>query len=262
MLIDSHCHLDVKGLDEEFDDVLARASAAGVGGMITICTRVEQFPRVLALAERRDSIWCSVGLHPHDAASEPDLASAELVRLSAHPKVVGIGECGLDYHYDMSPRDIQRAQFLKHIQAARETGLPLIVHSRAADEEMAEVLRSETAKGAFPGVMHCFSSGPELAEAALDIGFYLSFSGILTFKTAAELRDIARAAPHDRLLVETDSPFLAPVPMRGKRCEPAYVAHTANCLAGLLGLGADETAKLTTENFHRLFAKAVLPAAA
>ena len=256
MLIDSHCHLDVKGLDDEFDEVLARAEAAGVGGMVTICTRVDEFPRVLALAERRDNIWCSVGLHPHDAAREPELETSDLVRRSAHPKVVGIGECGLDFHYDKSPRDVQTVQFLKHIEAARETGLPLIVHSRAADAEMAEILRAEMKKGAFPGVMHCFSSGPALAEAALDVGFYLSFSGILTFKTADQLRAIAKATPRERILVETDSPFLAPVPMRGKRCEPAFVAHTANALAALLGLDAGDVARLTTENFHRLFAKA------
>ncbi len=256
MLIDSHCHLDIKGLDEELDEVMARAEAAGVGAMVTICTRVEDFPRVLEIAKRRDNIWCSVGLHPHDAAREPELETEHLIRLSAHPKVVGIGESGLDFHYERSPPEVQVAQFRKHIRAARETGLPLIVHSRAADEEMAAILREEREEGPFSGVMHCFSSGPSLAEAALGVGLYLSFSGILTFKNAEELRDIAKSVPRERILVETDSPFLAPVPMRGKRCEPAFLAHTADALGRLLAIGADEVARLTTANFHSLFTKA------
>ena len=255
-LVDSHCHLDFPSLAEDLDGVMDRAAAAGIGTMVTICTRVDRFAGILEIAERFAHVYCSVGLHPHDAAQEPDLTTDRLVELSRHDKVVGIGETGLDVHYDQSPRQTQAELFRRHIAASRETGLPLIVHSRAADEEMIDILRDEFAKGAFPGVMHCFSSGLELARAALEIGFYISFSGILTFKNADEVRDVAAEVPLDRLLVETDAPYLAPVPHRGKDNEPAFVAHTAAKLAEMRGLGSREVAELTSANFRRLFSKA------
>jgi TatD DNase family protein len=256
LLVDSHCHLDFPSLAGDLDGVMARAAAAGIGGMVTICTRVDRFAGILEIAERFGNVYCSVGLHPHDAAAEPDLTTERLIELSRHEKVVGIGETGLDFHYDQSPRDIQATLFRRHIAAARDTGLPLIVHSRAADEEMIAILREEAAKGAFPGVLHCFSSGLALARAALEIGFYVSFSGILTFKKAEEVREAAMEVPLDRLLVETDAPYLAPMPHRGKDNEPAFVAHTAAKLAEMRGVGGAEVAALTTANFRRLFKKA------
>ena len=256
LLVDSHCHLDFPSLSGDLEGVMARAAAAGIGGMVTICTRVDRFAGILEIAERFGNVYCSVGLHPHDAAAEPDLTTERLIELSRHEKVVAIGETGLDFHYDQSPRDIQATLFRRHIAAARDTGLPLIVHSRAADEEMIAILRDEAAKGAFPGVMHCFSSGLALARAALEIGFYVSFSGILTFKKADEVREAAMEVPLDRLLVETDAPYLAPMPHRGKDNEPAYVVHTAAKLAEMRGLGSAEVAALTTANFRRLFKKA------
>ena len=256
LLVDSHCHLDFPSLSEDLDGVMARAAAAGVGTMVTICTRVERFADILAIAEAFDNVYCSVGLHPHSAAEEPDLSTDRLIELAGHDKVVGIGESGLDFHYDKSPRDIQAELFRRHIAAARETGLPLIVHSRAADDEMIAILQDETAKGPFPGVLHCFSSGQELARAALALDFYISFSGILTFKNADEVRAVAAETPLDRLLVETDAPYLAPVPHRGKDNEPAFVANTAAKLAEMRGMTANEMADLTTANFFRLFAKA------
>jgi len=262
MLVDSHCHLDFPDFAEELDAVVARAGEAGVGCMVTICTRVRQFDRILAVAERFDNVWCSVGLHPHDAAEEPELDADRLVELAAHPKVVGIGETGLDFHYDHSPRDVQAAKFRVHIDAARRTGLPLIVHSRSADETTAEILRAEMAQGTFTGVMHCFSSGRALADAAVALGLYISLSGILTFKKADELRDIALAMPMDRLLVETDAPYLAPVPNRGRRNEPAFVSLTAQRLADLRQLSPAEVAEITTANFFRLFRRAAVPVAA
>jgi len=256
LLVDSHCHLDFPSLAEDLDGVMARAAAAGIGAMVTICTRVDRFAGILEIAERFDNVYCSVGLHPHDAAAEPELTAERLIELSRHEKVVGIGETGLDFHYDQSPRDVQATQFRRHIAAARDTGLPLIVHSRAADEEMIAILREEAEKGIFPGVMHCFSSGTALARAAVEIGFYISFSGILTFKKADEVRDVALEVPLDRLLVETDAPYLSPVPHRGKDNEPAFVAHTAAKLAEMRGLSRAEVAALTSENFRRLFKKA------
>jgi len=256
MLVDSHCHLDFKDFGDELDDVVGRAGDSGVGAMVTICTHLSRFAAVRAVAERYDNIWCSVGVHPHEAGAEGQSAADALVELAGHPKVVGIGETGLDYYYDNSPRDAQRQSFRAHIEAARQTGLPLIVHSRDADDEMADILREEYAAGPFTGVMHCFSSGRALAEAALEIGFYISFSGILTFKSADEVRAIARDVPAERLLVETDAPFLAPVPNRGKRNEPAFVVHTAAQLADIKGLGSAELARLTTDNFYRLFGRA------
>ena len=256
LLVDSHCHLDFPSLNGDLDGVMARARAAGIGTMVTICTRVERFGEILAIAEGFDNVFCSVGLHPHDAAEEPDLSTARLVELSGHEKVVGIGETGLDFHYDRSPRALQAELFRRHIAAARQTGLPLIVHSRAADDEMIAILRDEAAKGPFPGVLHCFSSGPELARAALALDFYISFSGIITFKKADDVRAVALETPLDRLLVETDAPYLAPVPHRGKDNEPAFVADTAAKLADLRGVSATEMAALTSANFFRLFSKA------
>lgn len=255
-LVDSHCHLDYPGLAEDVDGVLGRAAAAGVGWMLTICTRISEFPRVLTIAEAHDNVWCTVGIHPHEAGREPETDTATLVALARHPKVVGFGETGLDYYYEHSPRDRQQASFRAHIAASRETGLPLVVHARDADDDVAAILEEEHAKGAFPGLLHCFSSSRQLAERAMAIGFSISLSGIVTFKSAEDLRATAADVPLDRLLVETDSPYLAPIPMRGKTNEPAFVVHTAARVAALKGVGADELARLTTANFFRLFAKA------
>jgi TatD DNase family protein len=260
MLVDSHCHLDFDSFDADRDDVLRRAFDAGVGTMVTICTRLSRFEDIRAIAERDDRLWCSVGIHPHQVAEEEAVTLAGLIERAAHPKVIGIGETGLDYFYDHSPRADQAASFRIHIAAARETGLPLIVHTRDADAEMAAILREEAGKGAFPCVLHCFSSGRALAEAALSLGFYISLSGIVTFRNADELRAIARDVPLDRLLVETDSPFLAPVPERGKRNEPAFVVHTAAKVAEIRGIEPDILARASTDNFFRLFAKARPPA--
>lgn len=256
MLIDSHCHLDFDVFDDDRAAAIARARAAGVGGMVTICTHLSRFDDIRAIAQENDGIWCSAGVHPHQVAEEGVAPTERLVALAALPEVVGIGETGLDYYYDYSPRNDQRANFRNHIAAARATGLPVIVHARDADDDAAEILREEAGKGAFPGVMHCFSSGRALAEAALALGLYISFSGIVTFRNADELRDIARDVPTDRILVETDSPFLAPIPNRGKRNEPAFVAHTAATIAELRDMGGAAFAETTTENFFRLFAKA------
>ena len=255
MLVDSHCHLDFPDFGDDLDAVLARAAQAGVGTMQTICTRVTQFDAVRALAEAHAPVWCSVGIHPHHVAEEPAVTATHLVRMAEHPKVIGIGETGLDFHYDNSPRPQQEASFRRHIAASRETGLPLIVHTRSADADTCRILREEAGKGAFPGVIHCFSAGPAVAETALDIGLSISFSGILTFKNAEAVRAVARAVPVDRLLVETDAPYLAPVPHRGARNEPAHVRHTAARLAELKGLAAPELADATTANFFRLFSK-------
>lgn len=260
MLVDSHCHLDFPDFAEERAAVVARALAAGVGHMVTISTRVRKFAQVLAIAEEFDNIFCSVGTHPQNAAEELDVTADELARLSEHPKVVAIGEAGLDYHYDKSPRDAQMQGFRNHIAAARTTGLPLVIHARSADEDIAATLEEETAKGAFPFVLHCFSSGAELARRGVALGGYVSFSGILTFKNSEELRAIAKEVPRDRLLVETDAPYLAPVPLRGKRNEPSYVVNTANVLAETIGVSHDEIRTITTENFFRLFSKAAVAA--
>lgn len=254
-LVDSHCHLDYPDFAEELDAVVARAHAAGVAKMVTISTRVRQFDRVAAIAERFDSVWCSVGTHCHNAHEELDLTADHLARLAEHPRCVAIGEAGLDYHYDLSPREAQAEGFRRHIAAARMTGLPLVIHARDADADVAAILEDETGKGAFPMVLHCFSSGRELARRGLACGACLSFSGILTFKTAEEIRAIAAEAPADRILVETDAPYLAPVPYRGKRNEPAYTAKTAAVLAEVRGTTPDDIARTTTDNFHRLFAK-------
>ena len=256
MLVDSHCHLDFPDFDAERDQVIARARAAGVGTMLTIGTKITEFERVRAIAEAHPDIWCSVGIHPHEAASQPDTGAAALAALADHPRVVGIGEAGLDYFYDHSPRERQAVVFRAHAAAARHTGMPLIVHSRDADEDMAAILAEESGGGALRGVLHCFSSGRALAEAAVGLGFYISFSGILTFKNAPELREIARDLPLDRILVETDAPYLAPVPHRGKRNEPSFVGHTAAVLAEVRGLSVAATEAATTENFFRLFDRA------
>jgi TatD DNase family protein len=257
MLVDSHCHLDFEDFAEDMEAVLARAADAGVGAIQTICTRLSQFDQVLALAEAHANIWCSVGIHPHHVAEEEEFEATDLLRIAqAHAKVVGIGETGLDFHYDMSPRQEQAAAFRKHIEAARESALPVIVHTRSADRETCQILREEAEKGAFPGVIHCFSVGREVAEAALDLGLYISFSGIVTFKNAEALRDIARDIPLDRLLVETDAPYLAPVPHRGRRNEPAFVRDTAQFIADLKGLEFAEIADQSAVNFFKLFSRA------
>ncbi|MCR6501876.1 TatD family hydrolase [Shinella sp. CPCC 101442] len=255
MLIDTHCHLDFPDFAVERDDIVARAHAAGVRQMITISTRVKKFPEILAIAESYPSVFCSVGTHPHNADEELDITVAELVALSKHPLVVAIGEAGLDYFYDNAPREAQAIGLTNHIAAARETGLPLVIHSRSADEDMAAILSDETEKGAFPFLLHCFSSGPELARIGVELGGYVSFSGILTFPKSEELREIARTVPLERMLVETDAPYLAPKPFRGKRNEPAYVAHTAAVLAETVGVSVEEIARITTENAFRIFSK-------
>ena len=256
MLVDSHCHLDYPEFAEEFSGVLDRAAQAGIGMMLTISTSLATFPRVLAVAEQHDNIYCSVGVHPHEAEKEPDVTSSQLVALAGHDQVVAIGETGLDYFYEHSPREVQQALFRAHISAARETGLPLIVHARDADENIAEILLEEYRKGPFPGLIHCFSSSGKLAETALEIGFYISFSGILTFKNAEAVREVAEIVPLDRLLVETDAPYLAPMPHRGKQNEPAFTANTAQRLAQVKGLADEEIAAITSDNFFALFTKA------
>lgn len=255
-LIDSHCHLDFPDFGEELDDVVARAGRAGVSHMVTISTHLSRFPQVLAVAERFPNVFCTVGIHPHEAGTEAEVTAEELVRLAEHPKVVGIGETGLDFYYEHSPRDVQERQFRTHIAAARTTGLPLIVHTRDADTDTIRIMEDEAAKGAFPGVIHCFSSGRALAERMLALGLYISFSGIVTFKKADDLREVAAMVPEDRILVETDSPYLAPVPKRGKRNEPAFTAFTAAKIAEVRGISAADIATATTRNFKRLFAKA------
>jgi TatD DNase family protein len=261
MLVDSHCHLDYLAAEEDLDAVVARAREAGVGTMLTISTRLSRFAEVAAIAERYPDVWCSVGVHPHEAGEEGQAGPERLLELARHPRVVGIGESGLDYFYDNAPREAQRRSFRAHARAARESGLPLIVHARDADDDVAAILRAAHEEGAYRCVMHCFSSGRRLAEAALELGFAISFSGIVTFKKAGELRAIARDVPPDRLLVETDAPYLAPVPKRGRRNEPAYVAHTAAMLAEVKGVSPEELARVTTDNFFGLFAKAERPAA-
>jgi TatD DNase family protein len=256
MLIDSHCHLDFPAFADDLDGVMARAAERGVGRMLTISTRVREHARVLALAERFDNVWCSVGTHPHNAHEELDITADDLAQRSAHPRVVAIGEAGLDYHYDFSPREAQEQGLRTHIAAARTTGLPLIIHCREADADMARILNEETGRGAFTAVLHCFTGTRELALEAARLGFYVSFSGILTFKKSGELRAIAAALPEDRILVETDAPYLAPDPYRGKRNEPAYVAETAKALAAARGIAPDQAAAQTTANFFRLFRKA------
>ncbi len=256
MLIDSHCHLDFPELAKDEAGVLARARTAGVAGMLTIGTRLDQFERVRAIAERHANVWCSVGVHPHEAKEEGQRTPDRLIEAAQHPRVIGIGETGLDFYYEHSPRAGQAESFRAHIAASRACGLPLIVHTRDADQETGDILEQEYRQGAFSGLIHCFSAGPEMARRALALGLYVSISGIVTFKAADGLREIVRDIPLDRLLVETDAPYLAPVPKRGKTNEPSFVAHTAAKVAELKGLGLDELAAATTDNFFRLFAKA------
>jgi TatD DNase family protein len=256
MLVDSHCHLDFPDFAGDLDGIVARAGEAGVGTLVTISTRIRRFDAVRAIADRYKNVFCSVGTHPHYAHEELDVSAEEIARLTDHPKVVAIGEAGLDYHYDNSPRDAQAAGLRTHIAAARMTGLPLVIHAREADAELAEILEEEAGKGVFPAVRHCFSSGRRLAETGIALGHYVSFSGIVTFKNANDLRAIARDLPADRILVETDAPYLAPPPHRGKRNEPAFVRHIAKVLAETRGVSVEEIARITTENFFRLFSKA------
>jgi TatD DNase family protein len=261
MLVDSHCHLDFPDFASELDAVVGRARDAGIGRIVTISTRVKRHDQVRAVADKFDDVYCSIGTHPHNAHEELDIGTDELLRRAEHPKVVAIGEAGLDYHYDNSPRDAQEQGFRAHIAAARASKLPLVIHSREADEDMARILEKESGKGAFPAVLHCFTGGRDLAMRAIALGHYVSFTGILTFKATQALRDIAAALPADRILVETDAPYLAPGKFRGQRCEPAFVVETAKVLAAARGVGLDEVARQTTDNFFRLFAKVPRPAA-
>lgn len=256
MLVDSHCHLDFDALQEDFDGVLTRAKEAGVDRMVTICTRVKKFDEIKRIAEQNDNVFCSVGTHPHNADEELDISVERLVELAAHPKCIAIGEAGLDNHYDNAPRDAQEIGFRRHIEAARITQLPLVIHTRSADEDTIKILQEETGKGAFPFVLHCFSAGIELAKVGVELGGYVSFSGIATFKSAQSIRDAAHATPIERILVETDAPYLAPVPHRGKSNEPSFVRHTAEYLAADLGLSYEDFAVQTSANFDRLFSKA------
>lgn len=255
-LIDSHCHLNYEGLVGREAEVLANARARGVGGFLNISTRQSEWPAVVGAAERHGDVWASIGVHPHEADQHPDLGSATLVAAAEHPRVIAIGECGLDYYYDKSDRTAQRARFEAHIDAARQTGLPLVVHTRDAEEDTADILTREVTKGGVKGVLHCFTGSANLAATALDLGFYISLSGIVTFKNAKDLQETAKSIPQDRLLVETDSPFLAPVPHRGKPCEPAFVADTAAFLAELRGEDPAALADATSRNFFSLFTKA------
>ncbi|WP_087001450.1 TatD family hydrolase [Rhizobium sullae] len=256
MLIDTHCHLDFADFEEERDEIVSRAHQAGVKQMVTISTRVRKLEKLLAITEKYPSVFCSVGTHPNNADEELEIQTEDLVRLAnAHEKIVAIGEAGLDYFYDTQKPEDQKTGFLRHIAAARETQLPLVIHSRSADEDMAAILTEETGKGAFPFILHCFSAGPGLARTGVELGGYISFSGILTFPKSEELRAIAKTVPHDRLLVETDAPYLAPKRWRGKRNEPSYVVNTAEILAETLGVSHAEMARITTENAFRLFSK-------
>jgi TatD DNase family protein len=261
MLVDSHCHLDFPGIAKEQDAIVARARAAGIGRILTISTRVKRQAEIIEIVERYDDVYGTVGTHPHHVDEELNIDAETLIAATKHPKMVAIGEAGLDYHYDTGPRENQAKSFRQHIASARETGLPLVIHSRDCDADMAAILREEAGKGAFTAVLHCFTGGRDLAFTAVELGHYIGFTGILTFKNSAELRAIAKALPADRILVETDSPYLAPVPYRGKRCEPAYVVETAKVLADVRGVSFDEIARQTTENFFRLFDKIPQPVA-
>ena len=260
MLVDSHCHLDFADFAEERDAIVQRALDHNITRLVTICTRVRRFDAIIAIAEQYDSVYASVGTHPNNAHEELDITADDLIRLSGHPKVVAIGEAGLDYHYDYAPQQAQAQGFRTHIAASRATQLPLVIHARSADEDMISILKEETGKGAFPFILHCFSSGPELARVGVELGGYVSFSGILTFKNSPEIREIAKNVPRNRLLVETDAPYLAPMPHRGKLNEPSFVRHTAAVLAETIGVSEDEISKITTDNVFRLFTKMPRPA--
>lgn len=255
MLVDSHCHLDFPDFAEERDSIIARAGVAGVALMVSICTRIRKIEQIRAISERYANVFHSVGTHPHNAGDERGIPASEIIELASHPKCVAIGEAGLDYFYDKAPRDAQAEGLRIHIAAARKTGLPLVIHARDADADMEMILQDETGKGAFPFLLHCFSSGQRLADVGVELGGYVSFSGILTFKRSEDIRAIAKTVPHDRLLVETDAPYLAPQSHRGKRNEPAYVSETAAVLADTIGVSKDEIARITTGNFFRLFGK-------
>ena len=259
MLVDSHCHLDFPDFGGDLDGIVGRARDAGIGRIVTISTRIKRQAGLLAIAERFPDVFCSVGTHPHHAHEELDIDAAGIVAQTRNEKVVAIGEAGLDYFYDNSPRDAQERGFRNHIAAARETGLPLVIHTRDADDDTGNILEQEMGKGAFPAVLHCYTGGPELARRAIELGLYISFTGILTFKKSEELRAIAASLPADRILLETDAPFLAPGKFRGKRNEPAYVVETAKTLAGTRKVSLDEIAQQTTENFFRLFSKVPRP---
>jgi TatD DNase family protein len=256
MLVDSHCHLDFPDLSGRLPEILAAARDAGVGRLVTISTHVARVETYRALAEAHPEVYFTIGTHPHNAGQEPDTAVESLVALAEHPRCVAIGESGLDYFYDKSPRDVQRRVFRTHIAAARQAGLPLVIHARDADSDMIDILTDEMKNGSYSAVLHCFSSGERLARVGVELGFYVSFSGILTFKKSTDIRAIAASVPMDRLLVETDAPYLAPEPHRGRTNEPAYVAHTAQVLASVKETSGDEIARATTENFYRLFGKA------
>ena len=256
MLVDSHCHLDFPDFKEELDDVVRRAELAGVGHMVTICTHIKKFDEVKAIAERYDNVFCSVGTHPHNADEELDYSAEDIAKLAEHPKCVAIGEVGLDYFYDNAPREAQAEGFRRHIKAARMTGLPLSIHTRDAEDDTIAILKEGMEEGAFPALLHCYSSNRELAMRSLEMGLYVSLSGILTFKRSQEIRDTIKDVPLDRLLVETDAPYLAPMPYRGKRNEPSYVVNTAQVLADVKGVSLEEITKITTDNFFHLFSKA------
>ncbi|MFM5923127.1 MAG: TatD family hydrolase [Novosphingobium sp.] len=256
MLIDSHCHLEYKGLVEDQQGVLARARTAGIGGFLSISTRQREWNQVIATAERETDVWASVGIHPHEADGHADMGEAVLLEAAAHPRVIAIGETGLDFYYDHSDRETQRALFRRHIAVARETGLPLIVHTRDAEADTAAILAEEMEKGAYPALIHCFTASADFARQVLDLGLTISLSGIVTFKNAKDLQAIAADLPEDRILVETDAPFLAPIPHRGQVCEPAFTADTARFVAGLRGTAPEVLAEATTRNFFKLFGKA------
>jgi len=260
--VDSHCHLDFPDFDDDRDAMLDRARARGVERFLTISTRVGTFERLAPIVAAHDDVYASIGTHPHNAAEEPEITATDLARMAEADKLVAIGEAGLDYFHDKSPREAQAAGLRTHIAAARDTGLPLVIHARDADDDMAAILEEEMDKGAYTAVLHCFSSGAGLAARGLTLGLYLSFSGIVTFRSAPKLREIAKSAPLDRLLVETDAPYLAPQPHRGKRNEPAYVVDTARLLAEAVGVPFDRLAGATTRNFYRLFSKVKAPAIA
>jgi TatD DNase family protein len=258
MLIDSHCHLEYEGLAEDQLGVLERARAAGIGGFLNISTRRSEWDRVVGTAERESDVWASIGIHPHEADQHADLGEAALLEASVHPKVIGLGETGLDYYYDRSDRQVQQALFRTHIAVSRQTGLPLIIHTRDAEDDTVAILEDELGRGAFPALIHCFTATGAFGRRVLELGLTISLSGIVTFKNARELQDFAPEIPADRLLVETDSPFLAPVPHRGRPCEPAYVADTARFVAGLRGESVETLAENTTRNFFGLFKKAAM----
>lgn len=256
MLIDSHCHLEYEGLVEDQQGVLARARAAGIGGFLNISTRQREWDQVVGTAEREPDVWASVGIHPHEADQHADLGEGALLEATRHPRVIGIGETGLDYYYDKSDRAVQQALFRTHIAVAREAGLPLIIHTRDAEDDTVRILEEEMGKGAFPALIHCFTASAEFGRKVLDLGLSISLSGIVTFKNASDLQAVAATIPEDRLLVETDSPFLAPVPHRGRSCEPAFTADTARFVAGLRAVSYEQLAEATTRNFFALFRKA------